>query len=353
MTSRKNRVLKVELYTPQRSPGEDCSGFCSDLYVLGTQNTWALLFKSFLLFRRISQYELVITNEYFSSFGLNLRLLVTRCRTKHAIVGLNQSRRLLRTDIPWIDSMVNYVFKRSDLVIVHSRSEVELFNRRHEIPRSRFFFSLWGYDPPQIASTRFARWPRKYVCSVGRNNRDFATFCEACEGLEVDGIIITSGSASLPEGIPPNIYVFRELSTDETLDCIRNATASVILLKDDSRGAGHITAVATMFIGTPQIVSDADVLRDYFIDGVTTLSVHPGDMMSVRAAIERVSQEPDLRRQLIKNAKNYADQWLTDKSASQRICFALKSLLAGKPLMTVDPVWLNVYETLRSQVERD
>jgi hypothetical protein len=63
-------------------------------------------------------------------------------------------------------------------------------------------------------------------------------------GLEIDGIIITSAYEILPEAMLRNIRVFRELSTNETLDCIRNSEVNLILLKDDSRGAHHITAVA-------------------------------------------------------------------------------------------------------------
>jgi glycosyltransferase involved in cell wall biosynthesis len=348
MACKAKRILNVQLLGSGSSQ-ENCEGFSTDFVVLGTENTRALLVKSFLLPKRLSEYDLIITNEYFSSFGVNLRLLLTGCRSKHVTIGLNQSRRLLQGRIRWINRVINRVFNRSDLVVVHSRREIELFEKTHKISRSRFYFSLWGFDLPHISVTQFSNWPRKYICSVGRNNRDFASFCQACDGLESDGIIVTSNYENLPQTMPSNIHVFRELSTNETLDCIKNAEANVILLKDNSRGAGHITAVAAMFAGTPQIVSNADVLEDYLIDGISAVSVPVGDITEIRTAIRRVISEADLQYRLSTNAQAYATQWLTHKSASNRICVALRALLAGDRLVTVDSSWLNIYETLKAK----
>ncbi len=343
------KILHIELHERNSSSndaGVECErSICS----LGTENTWLVLLRSFFVAARLSKYDFIITNEYFSSFGMNLRLLITGCRTKHVTVGLNQSRRLLKTEFSWLDRMINRIFNRSDLYIVHSRREIDLFERIHQIPRGRFYFSMWGYDLPELSSSVFSRWPRKYVCLIGRNNRDFTTFASACDGLDVDGIIITSSHEEVPGTAPNNVYVFRDLPENATLDCIRNAEINLILLRDDNRGAGHITAVASMFIGTAQIASDADVLEDYLIDGVTSISVPLGDALAARRAIERLLQQPAVRRQISENAKAYAEAWLSHKSVSQRICFALSTISKGQVLPTVDPRWLSAYQNLQGQ----
>lgn len=187
--------------------------------------------RSFLVPRRLSGYDVIVTSEYFASFGMNLRLLLSGARTRHVTVGLNQSRRLLKIGIGWIDMLADAVFCRTDLVVVNSRREAELFAELHRIPPERFFFSPWGFDLPSVTPSRFSRWGRPYVCLVGRNNRDIEAFVAAVTGLEVDGVVITSQRHRPSEPPPPNVHVFCDLPMDETLDCIRNAAANAILLR--------------------------------------------------------------------------------------------------------------------------
>ena len=315
-----------------------------DIQVLGTENTWLTLFRSFFMPRRLSNYGIIITHEYFSSFGVNLRLLVTFCRTKHVTVGLNQSRKLLKSGIGPVDRLINRIFRRCDLIIVHSRREMTLFSQIHAIPPERFYFSMWGFDLPSITAAQFSSWERPYVCLVGRNNRDIGVFIEALAGMPIDGILITSSYQFVPDELPPNIHVFRDLPQNDTLDCIAHARANLILLKDNDRGAGHITAVVAMLAGTPQIFSDVEVIRDYLVDDVSAIGIALGDAAALRRAIERLLASPTVAAALSENAKSYAERWLTDKVASGRVLFALDCLSANVELPSVDPQWLAAFE---------
>jgi glycosyltransferase involved in cell wall biosynthesis len=350
------KLLDVGLYrdASQQSEILHCGdgSFHRDVQALGTENTWLTLLKSFFIPRRLSNYGIIITHEYFSSFGVNLRLLVTFCRAKHVTVGLNQSRRLLKTGIRPVDRLINRIFRRCDLIIIHSRREIALFSSIHSIPMNRFYFSLWGFDLPKITPAQFSSWERPYVCLVGRNNRDVDVFFEALDGMPIDGILITSSYESIPEVLPRNIHVFRDLPQNNTHDCIRHARANLVLLKDNDRGAGHITAVAAMLAGTPQIFSDVDVVRDYLVDGVSAIGIPLGDAYALRAAIEKMLANPTLASALSGNAKSYAERWLTNEAASGRVLFALDRLWQNVRLPTVDPKWLQAFELFRSQQVR-
>jgi glycosyltransferase involved in cell wall biosynthesis len=347
------KVLDVRPYRDSSKESEilhSVSGFYHrEVHALGTENTWLTLLRSFFMPRRLSKYGIIITHEYFSSFGVSLRLLLTFCRTKHVTIGLNQSRRLLKTRVQAVDRQINRVFGRCNLIIVHSRREMTLFNTLHSIPMNRFHFSLWGFDLPRITPAKFSSWDRPYVCLVGRNNRDIDLFVKALEGMPIDGILITSKREYVPEELPRNIHVFRDLPQNDTLDCIKNARANLILVKDDDRGAGHITAVAAMFAGTPQIFSDVEVLRDYLVDGVSATEIPLGDAYALRAAIEKMLANPTLASALSENAKSYAERWLTNEAASGRVVFALDQLRQNVRLPTVDPKWLEAFELFRSR----
>jgi glycosyltransferase involved in cell wall biosynthesis len=331
----------------------ESNGYAYEVHALGTEGTLAILAKSFLMPKRLSNYDFVVTSEYFASFGVNLRLLLTRARTKHVTIGLNQSRSLLKTGIGWIDGLLNAVFRRTDLIVVHSRREAELFAGIHRIPSDKFLFSLWGFDLPEIEESQFSQWPKPYVCLVGRNNRDIATFIAAMTGMDIDGVIVTS-RPSMPSGkLPANIHVFCDLPVGETLDCIRNAAANAILLKDNERGAGHITAVAAMLSGVPQIVSDVEVIRDYLVDGVSAIAVPLGDADAVRSAIGRLIADPAHAAKLSGNARAYARRWLTNTAVSERIVGALNKLANGERIAPVDPDWLADYAAMSAPAAVD
>jgi glycosyltransferase involved in cell wall biosynthesis len=219
-----------------------------------------------------------------------------------------------------------------------------LFSDIHAIPPGRFYFSMWGFDLPPITPAQFSAWPRPYVCLVGRNNRDIDSFVEALTGMPIDGILITASYQAVPDELPANIHVFRDLSQNDTLDCIAHARANLILLKDNDRGAGHITAVAAMLAGTPQIFSDVEVIRDYLVDGISAIGIGLGDAAALRRALETLLASPALAAALSANAKSYAERWLTDPAATARMLLALDCLSAKVQLPSVDPHWLAAFE---------
>jgi hypothetical protein len=48
---------------------------------------------------------------------------------------------------------INRIFRRCNLVIVHSRREMTLFSQIHAIPPDRFYFSMRAFDLPKIIPT--------------------------------------------------------------------------------------------------------------------------------------------------------------------------------------------------------
>jgi glycosyltransferase involved in cell wall biosynthesis len=349
MARASDRILEVGLYEHPSAGAlftEELGrrGFEYEYNSLRTESTFKILSKSFFVRARLSDYDLIITKEYFASFGVNLRLLLTRARTKHVTIGLNQSRRLLKSSLGPINRLIDAIFNRTNLMIVHSRREATLFNQIHNIPADKFHFLFWGFDLPQTTPTRFSAWPKRYVCFIGRNNRDVETFIRAVTGLDVDAVIIVPASQRIDrEDLSSNIHLFLDLPFNETLDCIKNAAANVILLKSDDRGAGHITVVAAMFAGTPQIISDVEVIKDYVVDGVSALMVPLGDAGAVRTAIERILNDPSYAARLSLNAKDYAQRWLTNEQVTKRTVSVLEKLVRGLRVPSVDPEWLSAY----------
>ena len=286
-----------------------------------------------------SKYDAVMTTGYATIFAAALRARITGSKTPIIVVGLNLAAAALKTGIPFVDRGIDGVFQRLDLSIVHSRNEIDLFHEMHGLDKNRFAFAHWGFDLPAYDSRRFAGRTEPYACMIGRNNRDFKTFCAAVEKAGVNGVIIAPAYAKLDFPIPDSIEVYRDIPFKDCLSCIEHALANLILVKDDERGAGHITAVSGMLLGAPQIYSDVSVLGDYLIDGVTGVAAPVGDADAVAAAIRRISENKPQTDQLTAAARDYALTWLSHDATARRQADLIMSVINKTPFEQVDPEW--------------
>lgn len=265
-------------------------------------------------------YDLIVSSEYFIGFGINLRLRLAGAKTPHILWGLNQSRRAF--DTQGTKRFVSWVFNRSTRIVVHSRHESLLFASLHDIAEDKFRFVHWGFDLPQVRPGKYADPQRgPYVCLIGRNNRDIATFCAGLEGTGIRGIVITS---RLPDDERDelsrftHIEVHQDLAMNDCLDCMRSALANVVLVNDNTRGAGHITMVAAMLMGKPQIISIAPVVEDYYCNGETALGVKVGSVHEFRAAVLRLRANPGLARDLAAAGRQFGLENCTNDAVATR-----------------------------------
>jgi hypothetical protein len=280
--------------------------------------------EAFLVSSDLTEFDLVIANEYFSAFGLCLRAFVSSSRTSVAVIGFNVSRRYLSTPFRWLNRLVNRVFRELSLIVVHSHAERDLFSRVHDLPRDLFKVVLWGYDIPKSFQGRADRWRspfegRRFVSMIGRNNRDFGTLSRAIAGIEVPAVFVTS---SLNEAVPEGselVRVLYDLSFDECLDVTQQSAVSITLLNDDLRGAGHITVVSAMHLGRPQIFSDAGVLRDYVRSGEHGICVPMGDVQRVRQAILDLFTDTDRGERYGALAKKFATTHLSNDAFQSQL----------------------------------
>lgn len=285
-----------------------------------------------------SKYDAVVITGYALAFAACLRTILTGGKTPIIIVGLNLSGSPIKTGITFIDGLINKIFQKLTLSIVHSQNEIQLFHDLHGLDKSRFAFAHWGYDLPAFDSKRFADHD-PYVCMIGRNNRDFKTFCSAIEKTGVNGVIVAPAYAKFDFPVPDQVEIYRDIPFEDCLSCIENAAANLILVNDDERGAGHITAVSAMLLGVPQIYSEVSVLEDYFVKNVTGFAVPIGDREKVAEAIKRLIDNDAQSRKIAERAKDYALRWLSHEAIAQRQSALIMSAINNAPYDQIDPTW--------------
>jgi glycosyltransferase involved in cell wall biosynthesis len=281
------------------------------------------------VFRRpdLAEYDVVAAAEYYLTWAICLRLLFRRGRPKVAALGFNQSKRLVLTGIRPVDWLLNGIWRRASLFLVHSRDEAALFAKIHEIPKDRFVFSQWGFDLPAHDFAKTKLPPEPYVAMVGQNNRDLETFCRAVERARVKGVLITASYMLERNPVQsPNVLILTDRPMEECLNYVAGSFAHLILVVDADRGAGHISAVSAMLLGKPQIFSDVAPLSDYLTNGFNGIAVPVGDAEAVAAAIRRLHEDQALSSALSENGRRFALEALSYEASADRTANALLRL---------------------------
>lgn len=290
-----------------------------------------------LRYLAFSRPNVIISNEYRRSFFVNISLMILRRDTIHIVVGMNLSAKPLQTKINFFDYLINKIFEKSTKIVVHSRYEASLFSALHKLPIGRFAFSHWGYDLPQLTSDRFSGPRAPYVCMVGRNNRDLETFAKAVELAGIHGVAIIPAYVPVDPMLERSLEIHRNLPLADCIDCIRNSKINLTLLRDDQRGAGHITVVTALHLGVPQIHSDAQFLKEYVPFAFLSAPVPIGDAQSVANQILAILKGEPTDAQA--KRKEFAERWLSHASAMRRLGEIVLASVDHKELSLTDPEW--------------
>jgi glycosyltransferase involved in cell wall biosynthesis len=270
---------------------------------------------------RFSDYDLVAANEYFLTWAVCLRASATRGRPIVVALSFNQSRRLLLTGLRPLDRLLNRVWRRAAMFLVHSNAEAELFARLHDLPLERFIFAHWGYDLPSYETPKVELPAQPYVTMIGRNNRDLKTFAAAVERAGVRGVAITAGYMveRYPVETSCNIWILADRPMDECLAYIAGSFAHLVLVLDADRGAGHISAVTAMLMAKPQIFSEVAPLSDYLIDGLNGIAVPVGDAEAVASAIRSLQSDPATAERLGVRGREFALKSMSHEAATSSV----------------------------------
>jgi glycosyltransferase involved in cell wall biosynthesis len=311
-------------------------GHCIEVRRIAQAKSGQQILSAFRASSDMGQFDLVVTNEYFCAFGLCLRSLLTRSSAKLAVIGFNVSRRYLSTRYRLPNKLINGIFRRLSLTIVHSTAERDIFRSVHDLPVDQIRVVRWGFDLPVPSKIESESWRipfgsgQKFVSMVGRNNRDFDTLIQALDGTGVPAVLVASSLNGRLGGETEFLRVVYDAPLDKCLEIMRRSTAIVTLLKDESRGAGHITIVSAMHLAKPQVFSDAAVLRDYVQDGVHGVAVPIGDADRVRQAVLRLLSDAAVCERYAVQAQRFACDFLSNAAFQNEILQALCELL-GSP----------------------
>lgn len=157
----------------------------------------------------------------------------------------------------------------------------------------------------------------------GTSNRDYPTLVEAFRGLPYRLEIACYPGDVAGLDLPPNVSVLHGVFDDEFKQKVRDCLAVVIPIRKADVSAGQLVLLDAMRLGKSSIVTQGSCMEDY-VDDSCALRVPGQDAAALRAAIERLAGDADLRRQLGETAaERYARQF-TRQAFGRHIAAALK-----------------------------
>jgi glycosyltransferase involved in cell wall biosynthesis len=160
-----------------------------------------------------------------------------------------------------------------------------------------------------------------HVLFAGRLSREkgILDLVEAAEGLP----LVVAGDGPLRERVPGALGM---LSHDQLLP--QYARAAVVACPSRREGFG-VVCVEAMAHGRPVVAGAVGGLLDLVVDGETGLLVEPGDVAGLRAALERLLGDAELRRRLGEAGRRRVQEHFSWPAVTDATIAAYEDALAG------------------------
>lgn len=185
-----------------------------------------------------------------------------------------------------------------DRFFVLSSDEVESYHEVLGIERHKLRFTPYKYNSQDYLEGMETA-EGDFLYSGGDSIRDYPTLFEAVRPLPIKVRILTH--QTFPAGsVPENVEIVANSDTPEEFyePLARSMFVVIPILDGHLRSSGQGTYLGAMVLGKAVIVSDTPGARDLIQDGATGLLFRPGDAPDLRAAIETLLSDRDLRRQI-------------------------------------------------------
>lgn len=221
-------------------------------------------------------------------------------------------------------ALFRLVARRALGLLTNSSGEVALIARRFGLPENRLRFVPMHTT---IAAPQAGAGDDGTVLSIGRTLRDLDALVAAARRVAAPFVVVAGATDRLPEPLPANVRVLRDVPLAESHALLRQAAVVVVPLLPAERSTGQVAMFEAMALGKPVVVTRAVGTTDYVRDGENGLLVEPGDAAALAQAIERLLRNPELARRLAATALDDCRvQWLPDVHAQAKIA-AIRALV--------------------------
>ena len=163
-------------------------------------------------------------------------------------------------------------------------------------------------------------------------DRDWKTLFEAVEGIDAPIVVATRPQRVVNLAVPSNVaikqFTPRELAQEYAKSLIIVVPLNTSKAINDAMGCS--TLFEAMSSGKPVAATNTHTMASYVADGENGLLVPEGDTQALRAAIDKLLVDRELRERLGKNARRYAEEYLDAEKLGEQLANFFKRLAAQR-----------------------
>jgi len=214
-----------------------------------------------------------------------------------------------------------YLLDCADLLVVHSRDEIETYSAWLNLPLDRFLFVPLQRGVVETGPCEIGSQP--FIVSLGSAGRDYRTLFEAIAGQDIRTIVVAKPEAYEGLQVPENVEILNGLSLLECQSLASHAVAGVVPISNLETASGQVSFLTLMALGVPTIVTECPGTRDYLIDGHDAIIVPPGNVEALRQAVQTLWNDNDIRKRLGENGHLSWRKHFSDEAAGVNLVRAL------------------------------
>ncbi|MCE7981234.1 MAG: glycosyltransferase [Caldilinea sp. CFX5] len=246
-------------------------------------------------FRQQPNYQVLVTDgeQVGLPFALLCKLL-GRKTVNHLMIAhiLSVPKKMLLVDRFGLQKTIDTFF-------VYSSWQQHFIRERWRLPAMRVVHTPFMVDSRFFNPQQVTAQPRRMICAVGLEFRDYPTLMAAVRGLDVEVVIAAASpwskrpDSTQAAAIPPNVTV-RKFSQYELRQLYADSQFVVMPLYNVNFQAGVTAILEAMAMAKAVICSRTPGQTDVIEDGQTGLYVSPDDPTALRTKIQFLLDNPDL-----------------------------------------------------------
>lgn len=202
-----------------------------------------------------------------------------------------------------------------DRFVTYSRWQQRFIEERWKLGPGRVLWTPFMVDHAFFSPARVepASGPRRQICAVGLERRDYETLLRAVDGLDVHVVIAAASPwAKRAEGvatrtIPANVTV-QKFTQHELRQLYADSSFMVMPLENVKFQAGVTAILECLAMGRTVICSRVPGQTDVICEGDTGRYVQPGDPAALRSEIERLLSQPEEAGRLGTNGRKLIER---------------------------------------------
>ncbi len=261
-----------------------------------------------------------------------------------AVVGMLQKTRRAWRDKPVVAWMFNVgtltdglrrrfakeTLRHIDRFVVHTTREVQLYTEWLGMPSERFQFVPYQSGMLEVTADEDKEQP--FISALGSSHRDYQTFFDAVEELNITTKVVAGPGAVEGMRIPPQVERISGIPLHEAREIALRGRLNVIPMtpREDATAAGQVTIVHALMMGRPLICTRCNGAEDYVLHGETGWLVEPRSKEALREAIHMLWNDEALRTRLGQNARRYAHENFADEAAGRTLGTILSEVARGR-----------------------